>query len=249
MQGVNLIADILGDGSLSEIARGFLACIRHLDLPYSYIQSLYPYQMYRTAEVQEARYHNLPMNGHQFPLNLLFYNLHIFESVTTERLHALKNGKYTIAHWVWEMPQMPPTWAAQFERVEEIWCASGFIQGIFQQYTAKPIRIISYPIMPPAELNLSRADLGLPDDRMIFLFTFSAGSGDGRKNPWGIIEAFRRAFGEGLSAKDAPLLVLKTQHSADYPDLIQALAAGVQGVNGMSLSKVTAVTKWITCCI
>jgi glycosyltransferase involved in cell wall biosynthesis len=231
--GLNFIADLHGDGSLSEIARIALDALRTQDYPFSYVELLYPYQMYRTAEVRYPRYENLP-TGSRYPLNLLNYNLHIFETLSDEALRAVTQGKYTIGHWVWEMPNVPPSWLPQFKRVDEAWVISTFTQSIFNKLSDLPTTVINPAIQVGDTAGLGRADFGLPEDRYIFLFTFSVGSGDGRKNPWGVIEAFKRAFGTG-PRKDGPLLVLKTQHSADYPDLMAALHRGIEEVGGVLL--------------
>jgi glycosyltransferase involved in cell wall biosynthesis len=50
------------------------------------------------------------------------------------------------------------------------------------------------PVPPPPEAVQSRADFGLPEEAFIFLFTFDVSSQMARKNPLGLIRAFRRAF-------------------------------------------------------
>jgi glycosyltransferase involved in cell wall biosynthesis len=61
--------------------------------------------------------------------------------------------------------------------------------------------------LPAPEPGLKRADLGLPDDKFIFYFSFDFRSYSSRKNPRAVIAAFRRAFPRG----DAPVcLALKT---------------------------------------
>lgn len=231
--GVNFIADLHGDGSLSEIARTTLDAIRTQHVPFTYTEVLYPYQMYRTAEIKYPRFLNLP-SGHPYAVNLLNYNLHIFDTMSDERLAELTQGKYTIGNWVWEMPQIPDSWLRHFDRINEAWVPSSFTQGIFQRHTNLPTYVMHHPIDVPTSPNPSRAEFGLPEHRQVFLFTFSVGSGDGRKNPWGVINAFERAFGRSEAA-DAPLLVLKCQHSADYPDLMQALHQRMTDVNGLLL--------------
>jgi glycosyltransferase involved in cell wall biosynthesis len=231
--GVNFIADLHGDGSLSEIARSTLDAIRTQAVPFTYSEVLYPYQMYRTAEVKYPRFIGLP-SGQPYPVNLLNYNLHIFETLSPERLAELTQGKYTIGNWVWEMPQIPEAWLPHFERIEEAWVPSSFTQGIFQRHSSLPTYVMHHPIEVPTSPQPQRAAFGLPQDRLIFLFTFSVGSGDGRKNPWGVMEAFERAFGRS-TAPDGPLLVLKCQHSADYPNLMQALRGRMADLKGVLL--------------
>jgi hypothetical protein len=60
------------------------------------------------------------------------------------------------------------------------------------------------PVEPPAGPFRSRAELGLPD-AFTFLFLFDFVSAE-RKNPWGVVEAFTRAF----SPDEGPVLLLKS---------------------------------------
>jgi glycosyltransferase involved in cell wall biosynthesis len=77
-----------------------------------------------------------------------------------------------------------------------------------------------------------RAEFGLPDDRFIFLFSFSPASVTARKNPFGVIEAFRRAFGRPAAG---PMLVIKTHHLDSLLDatlLARDLRAAIEAVGG-----------------
>src|SRR5262249_16729904 len=77
---------------------------------------------------------------------------------------------------------------------------------------------------------LSRADLGLPDRRFLFLMMYDALSITERKNPRGAIEAFRRAFPGGTNAG----LIVRVNHAASRPDELATVGrlgdetAGVQ---------------------
>jgi glycosyltransferase involved in cell wall biosynthesis len=231
MIGVNFIADITGEGSLSEIARTTLDSLWLHGVEIDYTEVLYPYDLYRAGVDIPARFRNLPPGQHRFDVNLLCYNVHVFDIMPPERLHALTRGKYTIASWVWEMPTVPPAWIPHFSRVNQIWVPSTFTQNIMQAVTNTPIHAVPHAVHIPTSPIVRRVDFGLPEDRFIFLFTFSAGSGDGRKNPWGVIEAFRQAF--GLPDKDGPLLVMKSQHSSAFPELMGALKLALDEVGGL----------------
>jgi glycosyltransferase involved in cell wall biosynthesis len=229
MIGVNFFGDLHGEGSLSEVARTTLDAIRRQDIPFTYNELLYPYAMYRTGQ-PDPRFLDLP-SGHPYPANLLCYNMHLFDTISDERLRNMTGGGYVIGQWVWEMPDVPEIWQPQFARVDEIWCPSSFTARSFQKITDASVIVAPHSIDLHISPNASRAMFGLPEHRMIFLFTFSAGSGDGRKNPWGVIEAFRRAF--GMPSDDSPLLVMKTQHSADYPEVMEPLSKALDEVGGI----------------
>jgi glycosyltransferase involved in cell wall biosynthesis len=74
-----------------------------------------------------------------------------------------------------------------------------------------------------------RADLSLPDDRFIWLFAFDMDSYIERKNPYGVIEAYRRAFGSRASRTH---LAIKVSHLEKYPDVAARLRASLESVGG-----------------
>jgi len=89
----------------------------------------------------------------------------------------------------------------------------------------------AYTMFPGIQLGhfqrRSRDYFGLPSDEFIFLFVFHLNSVMERKNPLGLIRAFRQAF----SAKEPVRLVLKTALGAvRFPDLLHELRSAGAGV-------------------
>jgi len=68
-----------------------------------------------------------------------------------------------------------------------------------------PVIALPPPVQPPAEPAVPER-LDVPDDGFMFLFVFDYLSTIQRKNPVGLIEAFKRAFAPG----EGPRLLLKT---------------------------------------
>ena len=60
---------------------------------------------------------------------------------------------------------------------------------------------------------MRRSDIDLPEDRFVFGFSFDYASVCRRKNPIGVIDAYRRAFGPN----DGAGLALKTINSSQFP--------------------------------
>lgn len=227
MIGVNLFADLTGEGSLSETARTTANALARRGVAFTYNELLFPYAMYRDAVG------GMPVDlptGIKYPANLFCYNMHLFGTLDAQWLADVRRQRYTMGLWVWEMPDVPEAWRGEFDKLDEVWCPSEFVRDTFQKVTRKPVIVVPHPIelLPQTQ---GRVAFGLEPQRAVFLFTFSAGSGDGRKNPWGVIEAYRRAFGSSPAA-DKPLLLIKAQHSAHYPELVTALGKAVMDVGG-----------------
>jgi glycosyltransferase involved in cell wall biosynthesis len=108
--------------------------------------------------------------------------------------------------WFWELDQFPQEFHASFGLVDEVWCASEFVARSLRRHSPVDVVKIPMPIVAPhVDRRLRRADLGLPEG-FVFLFIFDFLSIAERKNPFGLVEAFSRAFAIG----EGPTLVIKS---------------------------------------
>ena len=110
-----------------------------------------------------------------------------------------------IGIWGWEIDTIPPRWRRAFALVQEIWVYSDFMAQNIGAVAPVPTIALPPPVQPPAK-PAAPERLGLPDDRFLFLFVYDYLSTIQRKNPVGLIEAFKRAFKPG----EGPQLLLKT---------------------------------------
>ena len=115
-------------------------------------------------------------------------------------------GRHTIGMWAWEIEDFPPEMHDGFQFVDEIWAVSTFAADAIRRVSPKPVYALPHPIVASTPPPFTREDLGLPLDRFVFLFVFDMFSLVERKNPFGLLEAFTRAFEPG----EGPLLVIKT---------------------------------------
>jgi glycosyltransferase involved in cell wall biosynthesis len=108
-------------------------------------------------------------------------------------LHLLSE-RYVIGYWFWELPELPDEWLADFAFTDEVWAGSRFIGEAVSGKTSAPV----VPIPPVVRLSegktLSRKELGLPEGRFLFLAMFDTRSVLQRKNPLGVLRAFKDAF-------------------------------------------------------
>ena len=229
--GVNLIADLAGASGLSEISRTTLDIIRHKNIPFSF--EALSYNDLRMVELNEK--YEVQPSSITYPINLMLYNLHTFPALAESEFVRITGRRYTIVNWYWELPQVPKKWKLQFERPDEIWVASHFIQKTFQHYTDCPVYVVPPPIVVSVSPQRQRARFNLPEERFVFLFTFNSASGFGRKNPWAVVEAFEKAFGRTTS--DGPLLVIKTHNLERFPVLCDKFKRAVSNVGGLLINE------------
>lgn len=116
-------------------------------------------------------------------------------------------GRYNIGCFAWELSKFPEPWQRSFEHLQEVWAPTEFIRQALEPATQLPVIHMPFAIEPGDTGPLRRTDLGLPDDKFVFLFFFDFRSYVSRKNPHAVLEAFFQAFPQG--GKEPVHLVIK----------------------------------------
>jgi glycosyltransferase involved in cell wall biosynthesis len=111
-----------------------------------------------------------------------------------------------IGIWGWEIDTIPARWQGAFELVREIWVYSRFMAENIGAVAPIPVAVLPPPVQPPAAPAAPDRLGVVPEGEFMFLFAFDYLSTIQRKNPVGLIEAFKRAFAPG----EGPRLLLKT---------------------------------------
>lgn len=157
--------------------------------------------------------------------------------------------KRTFAIWYWELEEAPAHWAGLVQGVQEIWAPTIHIQKALAKVLSVPVIPMLPAITLPPFTSLTRKELGLNEDEFIFLFVFDLASIMERKNPLGLIRAFKLAF----NSKQKIKLVLKVSRAKNYPAEIKLLREAIDGANiyldisEMSREKVTALINSCDC--
>ena len=130
----------------------------------------------------------------RFPVTIVNTGLDtpVAEAYRLAALHP-RPGIYRVAVWWWELEQLLPEWLDRGRDVDEIWAPTAFVAHAFAPL-GKPVFTLPPSVELPAFDPLPKAAFGLDPDRFTFLFAFDMNSRLPRKNPLGLIRAFRRAF-------------------------------------------------------
>ncbi|WP_309134383.1 glycosyltransferase family 4 protein [Cellulomonas sp.] len=235
-RGVNLVGYLDGELGIGESARLMRSALEAAGVP--------------TAPVAVDRHLVSPSRTtvpterptQLYDTTLVCVNADLTPSVAATVPHVLAAGR-TVGMWYWELEAFPPGMGASADRLDEVWVATDFIHDAVEPHVDVPVRVVTPPLPQAYEDApvLDRAELGLPPDRPFVLFSFDYLSAVERKNPDGLLAAFRRAF----RRDEGPLLVLKSINAhhrpldaerlrlltSDEPDVIlleQHLAADVR---------------------
>jgi glycosyltransferase involved in cell wall biosynthesis len=215
--GVNLIGYLFSEKGLGEAARGLARACRAAGVPVAANDFSESESVNRSLDFPVERI------GLPFPVTLLAVNPDGLRNFALNvDVRRLRRGRYTIGYWFWEQPEFPADWADRFDTVDEVWVGSTFTQQAVARVSPVPVVRVPPALDPnPSVSPLARAGLGIPADAFVFLFVFDASSTLARKNPVGLIRAFRQAF----PADPGVRLVLKVSRLELAPDRADLLAA------------------------
>jgi glycosyltransferase involved in cell wall biosynthesis len=130
-----------------------------------------------------------------FNLNILVANP---DSSLTLLPRKYLDGRHNIGVWYWEMPEMPEMWKQNAAFFSEVWATTDFLRDVFQRNLGEDTKVcrINLPVEIPVKVDTAKAKecFGIAPDEFLCLFVFDYQSDVHRKNPFAVIETFRKVF-------------------------------------------------------
>lgn len=216
--GINVVGYVRGEFGLGESSRAQIRSIKAGDVPHT------------ICNIDSSSHGNNDntfasefTNENPYAINLLNFNAEAMPEFLDNIGEEYLKGKYNIGYWAWELPTFPPEWEWLFQYYDEIWVPSGYCSEALSVVSPVPIVKIMHSInLPAAKLTREETvfpdglggEMSYPKDKFIFLFMFDFHSTLARKNPLGVIEAFKRAF---RSTNQDVTLMIKFSNSKHYP--------------------------------
>jgi glycosyltransferase involved in cell wall biosynthesis len=199
--GINVVGYLAFDSSLGDVGRRIVASLDAAHVPVAALEH------HRTGSPRSPQPPVTTVAAHHHT-NLVVVNADQFHFFVADHGDTLLRGRRTIAYWFWELEHVPAHMRDAIAHVDEIWAGTRFVADAFAAVTDTPVRCVPIPVTEPRPSGATRAELGMPEGRFTFVVTFDHFSVAERKNPWGAVEAYRRAFPE--PTPDGPVLVVKT---------------------------------------
>jgi glycosyltransferase involved in cell wall biosynthesis len=218
--GFNLVGFLGAEFGLGDAARSAMSAVAAAGVPLATRSITQWTQARQDASFRQAGHDDLP---HRVNLLAIMANETSIMARDPSTRWMLEN-RYNVGLWFWEVDRFNAASLDSFGLVDEIWVATEYMREIFERAGDRPVRKYTMPVEAVTEdTHLTRSDLGLPDG-FLFGFAFDFLSVIERKNPMGLIEAYRMAFGPDDGAR----LVLKSVNAdrrrADAARLRHAIA-------------------------
>ncbi|MFN4295009.1 MAG: glycosyltransferase family 4 protein [Thermoflexales bacterium] len=222
--GLNVLGYLSAETGVGEVPRALIRALQRRSYPIAITHLDNP----DGARRNDRSALELP-EGTPYSVNLFAVNADGWASVRQLLGPKVLEGRRNIGFWFWEIANFPQEWMDRFQGLHEIWVGSTFVQQTVGAVSPIPVIVMGAPVVMRPPSSLSRDDLNLPADKFLFLYAFDMLSIPERKNPLGVVEAYRLAFGPHF--KDTHL-VLKANHLHRFPEWQQRLREAVASVNG-----------------
>ncbi len=220
--GVNLAGYVRAEMGLGEAARGIAASLESAAIPFNIIN----FEYLNPARHSDTSWiHKEKVKDH-YDVTVLAVNP---DNIVNARLLLPKEifaKRYVIGYWFWELPEIPDDWSTAFSLVNEVWASSRFTQDAFSAKSPVPVIHIPPPIVSRRSAGFSRSYFNLPAGRFLFLMMCDANSFLERKNPVGVIRAFKHAF---ASEDPSVALVLKVTGLEDRRPQLHEIREEISG--------------------
>lgn len=205
--GINVAGYFAAELGIGEAARRILAGVKRTTIPYSTVA-------YRLGTQSRLGHPFDPDSsaGAAYDTNIICVNADGLLPFVRHVGRDFFDNRYSIAVWWWEAPEFPRSMRSAFELVDEVWAGSEYTREVITNATEKPVLKVPIPIEEPVLWDRTRADSRLSED-FLFVFAFDFFSVAERKNPFGLVEAFRRAFQPRAGAK----LIIKSINGDKVP--------------------------------
>ena len=216
MIGVNVVGNVTGEYGLGEAARSNLRAFEAANIPF--VISNFDVPWHRNLDSSYTEF----SDSNPYPINLFNFN------PDPQRYRDLSReyfkNRYNIGFWAWELSKFTHHWNFAFEYFDEIWTPSNHAADAIASASPVPVFKVPHSLAMP-QPSLDREALGLPKNKLLFLFMFDFHSTLSRKNPLGLLEAYQKAFGE---SNEDVVLVLKFSNSEHFPEKREQFMAQVE---------------------
>jgi len=188
--GINLIGNIKADTGIGQSTRLVADILTNSGIEYS----AYNYFQLPGGSMTDTTYDYKISGELPYNINLIHVNASEFTVAYMQLGKKVWDSHYNIAFWLWELEEFPDEWVGCIELVDEIWTPAEFVSESIRKKTNKPVITVPYSVKAPSDPRYDRKHFELPEDKFLFFMMYNSCSIMERKNPIGILEAFKKAF-------------------------------------------------------
>jgi glycosyltransferase involved in cell wall biosynthesis len=207
--GINYFGFVRSEMGIGEACRGMAKALQTTSVPFGLIN------FHAAAREQDLSWKHKETKSTPYKINVFHMNPDSFMTAPERFDPKFFVDRFNIGYWAWEAMEFPKDWRKAFPWFQEIWVPSTFTMDAISQVSPVPVVRIPHCIEFNQPDPGQRSKFGLPEDPFLFLTMFDTHSLSIRKNPEGVIEAFKRAFHPGDQTVG---LVIKINNPETFPE-------------------------------
>lgn len=189
-RGINVVASIKEATGLGQSSRLIENVLLNSNIDYT----IYNFMQITKKSIEDNSLDRKITNEFKYGVNLFHINAHEFPLAVSKIGTDKWDYRYNIAFWLWELEEFPDEWTECLNLLDEIWTPAEFVSEGIRKKTKLPVKTLPYCVTVPTEVCYNREYFNLPTDKFLFLTMYDSNSIMERKNPKGVLEAFRTAF-------------------------------------------------------
>lgn len=191
--GINVFGFLCAGLGLGEAARSTVRGLSAIGLPYSTCDIAFP------THPKDPFSHIGSNDQNNFAFNVFHFNPSTLKTLLDPQAKkAYLSAGYNIAFWFWETTELPDYWVTASELFDEIWVGSSFCESVVRAKVSRPVTRIPLNVASvDSDPACGKKELEIPERGFLFLTMMDFFSRPERKNPFGAVEAFQKAFGPG----------------------------------------------------
>lgn len=234
--GVNIVGFIHAEMGIGESSRLAAKAIDAASIPFGLIN----YPLAVSSRMSDFSWSHKMLERARYKTNIFHMNADFMHAAREHFGDDLFSNRYNIGYWHWELPEFPEEHMEGFNHVNEVWVCSKFVAASVTKRSTVPVITIPHCIQVQVASHINRSSFGLPENRFLFLMMYDMQSSTLRKNPEGVIEAFKLAFDKNDTSVG---LVLKVNNPDHRPNELAELRKIVEEHSNMYLID-TAISRF-----
>jgi len=199
--GVNVIGNVSSNIGLGVLSRGVVSLLLEKGVPLA-IYDQDPGMGRGKHDLSFGRYMVESVDQLTHDVNLLVLPPPMLVQFLLDHgSHLLRPECMNVAYCLWELPALSAAMKGALECCDAIVAPSQYIRYMCETHLSQVMMVSAKVLLTmPDGIQPARRSFGLPEDKIIFICSFEPHSDSTRKNPFAVIDAFRRGLVENRRA-------------------------------------------------
>jgi glycosyltransferase involved in cell wall biosynthesis len=188
-KGINLIGYIQAEMGLGEVLRNLMGAIAISKIPFLIRKTVFPLKNRQFTDIKFALEERC-----KYQVNVIGINPDLLYRLPFWLKYEEWGKRFNVGYWFWELENFPKEWSYASSIIDEVWVNTDFVANSVRQVHPNVFKVPFSIDFPAPNNHFNREYFNLPKFGKLFLFSYDFNSSAARKNPEGVVSAFKQAF-------------------------------------------------------